>query len=473
MKKKVMVGILVVLFVALAVVAVLLIGKQRKASEYQEQISLGDQYLAELDYENAEICYEKAIEIDKKRASAYVNLSMVYISQNRYEEAREILEEARETVSGQKGLELIQRQQETVEGASGGSAQGEQAGTDQDQQGESKPGDEDQSQDSEEKKPEGEQALFTQGYGWISRDGWGYLRTESGLYIFRDGEAQMTASVSGDISYGLMAVDGGVYFGQDQALKFRMDSTGEVTTIYQGSREMEPMGLTDKYLYFAEYTDEGQDGQVIHQMDRSDGSLQTFKFSDFCAHSDTAFCGERFFYSRGVADVGTSGVKEVDPVSGQTQVIAEDASGQLLAQGDVLYYVRAQEAGDYTQVAAELIRWDTASGESQVLLTGIGREIGGLLGVVGDCVYTSSIEGMMEIKGQEKRTVAPQGCAPISADETGVYYTLDQVVYRYDSRTQSSTELLRLGEREYVVGVGGGYLTYRSGDDYKRVELGS
>ena len=167
----------------------------------------------------------------------------------------------------------------------------------------------------------------------------------------------MTASVSGDISYGLMAVDGGVYFGQDQALKFRMDSTGEVTTIYQGSREMEPMGLTDKYLYFAEYTDEGQDGQVIHQMDRSDGSLQTFKFSDFCAHSDTAFCGERFFYSRGVADVGTSGVKEVDPVSGQTQVIAEDASGQLLAQGDVLYYVRAQEAGDYTQVAAELIRF--------------------------------------------------------------------------------------------------------------------
>ena len=83
MKKKVMVGILVVLFVALAVVAVLLIGKQRKASEYQEQISLGDQYLAELDYENADICYEKAIEIDKKRASAYVNLSMVYISQNR------------------------------------------------------------------------------------------------------------------------------------------------------------------------------------------------------------------------------------------------------------------------------------------------------------------------------------------------------------------------------------------------------
>lgn len=470
MKKKVMIGILVFLFVILAVVAVLLIGKQRKSSEYQDQISLGDQYLAELDYENAKICYEKAIEIDAKRASAYVNLSVVYMGQNRYQEAREILDKAQEVVSSSQGLELIQKQQETVKKAVDGSQDENQMGD----TGTRETADEPQNlQNGDKESGQGEQTIFDLGSGWVNRDGWSYLRTETGLYLFRDGEAQMVASESGNISYSLMAVDGGIYYGQDQSLKFRMNDTGQVTTIYQGRSQVEPLGMTDKYLYFAEYANGGQDSQVICQMSRSDGVLRTFTFSDFCEHSNTAFCGERFFYTAGVADVSTSSVKEVDAATGQARVIAEDSSVGLLADGNVLYYIRAQGSGDFTQIEGELIRWDTVTDERQVLLSGKGMEIGWIAGVAKDCVYTSGAQGIFKVNQQGRQMVAPQGCSANWADENGVYYTRDKKVYYYDSQTEEVKELITLEDQEFVIGVGGGYLTYRSGDTYKRVELGS
>lgn len=470
MKKKIMIGVIVLLLVAMAVVAVLLVGKQRKSSEYQEQISLGDEYLNELDYDNAEICYQKAIEIDGKRASAYVNLSMVYVNQNRYQEAQEVLEKARETVTSSQGVELIQNQQQLVKEAAGGSREEEQTGdVGQVPEKEETVSQENGSEESQQK----EQTLFDLGSGWVSRNGWSYLWTTSGMYLFQDGQAQMSASESGNISYSLMAVDGGVYYGQDQALKFRMNDTGEVTIIYQGRRQVEPLGMTENALYFAEYKDDGQDSQVIHQMDRTTGSLRTFTFSDFCEHSRTAFCGERFFYTKGVADVSTSGVKEVDVTTGQARIIAEDSSVGLLADGDILYYIRAKEKGDYTQTEVEVIRWDTVSNKSQVLATGTGMEINGILGIADNCVYTSGTMGILEIGQEGQRTVASQGCIANWADESGVYYTAENTVYRYDSQSQSATELITLDSQEYVVGVGGGYLTYRSGEDYKRLELGS
>lgn len=114
MIKKVLVGILVLLLAALAVLGILLVGKGRKNSGYMEQLALGDKYLEELDYENAQLCFEKAIEIDEKRATAYVNLSAVYVLQNRYEEAIEVLDKARKNVSSQEGMEKIQTQQDKV-----------------------------------------------------------------------------------------------------------------------------------------------------------------------------------------------------------------------------------------------------------------------------------------------------------------------------------------------------------------------
>ena len=74
MKRKFLTGALTLLVVALAVAGALLFWQSRKLDDYTAQLSLGDKYLEELDYENAEIAYKKAIEIDEKRPSAYVTL---------------------------------------------------------------------------------------------------------------------------------------------------------------------------------------------------------------------------------------------------------------------------------------------------------------------------------------------------------------------------------------------------------------
>lgn len=115
MKRKFLTGALTLLVVALAVAGALLFWQSRKLDDYTAQLSLGDKYLEELDYENAEIAYKKAIEIDEKRASAYVNLSVVYVKQNRFAEARELLAEAEEKVSGEQALQAVQEQLSRVE----------------------------------------------------------------------------------------------------------------------------------------------------------------------------------------------------------------------------------------------------------------------------------------------------------------------------------------------------------------------
>ncbi len=115
MKRKIMIGVLAILVILLAVIGVLLFQKSRRIDEYTAQLSLGDKYLEELDYENAEIAYKRAIEIDEKRAPAYVNLSVVYVKQNRFEEAKALLEEAAQKVSQDQAREEIQKQLQTVE----------------------------------------------------------------------------------------------------------------------------------------------------------------------------------------------------------------------------------------------------------------------------------------------------------------------------------------------------------------------
>ncbi len=102
MKKKgkgILTAIFSVLIVALAAVGGLLAFRIMTLKKYEKQISLGAKYLEELDYENAEICFEKAIEIDEKKTEPYLQLSVVYVQQQRYEEAREILQKAEDTAS--------------------------------------------------------------------------------------------------------------------------------------------------------------------------------------------------------------------------------------------------------------------------------------------------------------------------------------------------------------------------------------
>lgn len=86
-----------------------------QVKRYEEQISLGDKYLEELDYENAEIAYRKAVEISEKRESSYVKLTVLYIEQEEYEKAAQMIEEGREQTGKEEVFSDLQQQVEELE----------------------------------------------------------------------------------------------------------------------------------------------------------------------------------------------------------------------------------------------------------------------------------------------------------------------------------------------------------------------
>ena len=61
--------------------------------QYGRQLSLGQRYLNELDYENAIAAYKAAIDIDPRNPDAYQALADVYVAMDDYDSACEILQE--------------------------------------------------------------------------------------------------------------------------------------------------------------------------------------------------------------------------------------------------------------------------------------------------------------------------------------------------------------------------------------------
>lgn len=62
------------------------------AFDLNEQLSFGQKYLDEHDYENAVMTFNKILEVDPRNIEAYIGLADAYIATNDEEEAIEILE---------------------------------------------------------------------------------------------------------------------------------------------------------------------------------------------------------------------------------------------------------------------------------------------------------------------------------------------------------------------------------------------
>lgn len=101
-----------------------------QAARYEKQLSLGDKYLAELDYENAEIAYKEAIEISDRKPAGYVKLAVLYIETGDYEKAREIVEQGKEKSGEDSRLKELQ---ETISRKDSGKDQGKAGELDWDQ----------------------------------------------------------------------------------------------------------------------------------------------------------------------------------------------------------------------------------------------------------------------------------------------------------------------------------------------------
>lgn len=80
--------------VAIAIVAAMFIlPKSAGAKALTEKLDLGAKYLVELNYEQAEVEYLAAIQIDPKCEDAYLGLAEVYVANGDFYKAKEILEE--------------------------------------------------------------------------------------------------------------------------------------------------------------------------------------------------------------------------------------------------------------------------------------------------------------------------------------------------------------------------------------------
>lgn len=78
-----------VLILIVIITGILVLGSPQR--KYDKQLSLGQRYLDELDYEQAIAAYRAAIEIDPKQPEAYAGLANTYIAMEDYDSAREVL----------------------------------------------------------------------------------------------------------------------------------------------------------------------------------------------------------------------------------------------------------------------------------------------------------------------------------------------------------------------------------------------
>lgn len=173
-------GILLLLAAVFGIAAVSYRVVARK--QYEEQVSLGERYLEELDYEAAIAAFEEAIRIDPKREEAYLGLAEIYIMQGDYEEAEKILDDAYSVIHTESlkdrmtELEEERREAEEMrraqqEEASEAEAMQEESRGEADKIPESQPMEEPESQSTAGQENQDGEILFYE-HGEITLEGW-------------------------------------------------------------------------------------------------------------------------------------------------------------------------------------------------------------------------------------------------------------------------------------------------------------
>ena len=109
------IGIAAILIVAAVVITVFIKSSGSSEKRYREKMDLGRKYLLELDYEQAILCFEEAINIDPKSKEAYLELAEVYVKQGKNEKALEILEEARNKINDTDDINVIKKKENEID----------------------------------------------------------------------------------------------------------------------------------------------------------------------------------------------------------------------------------------------------------------------------------------------------------------------------------------------------------------------
>ena len=110
--KKLLISTAVFIAVALVALLVVFAPKAADAKKIQEQLSLGQKYLSELNYEQAEAAYLAVLAIDPKNVDAYLGLADVYVAQGEYDKAIDVLEDALDNLSGDAAIIIEEKLEE-------------------------------------------------------------------------------------------------------------------------------------------------------------------------------------------------------------------------------------------------------------------------------------------------------------------------------------------------------------------------
>lgn len=104
--RKTIVAVVAAIAVLLIAAAAGLAVYSSAANSYSTQLSRGAKYLQDGDYENAVLCYQRAIEADPDQADGYIGLARTYIALDRLALARTVLNEGYER-TGSARLQLM------------------------------------------------------------------------------------------------------------------------------------------------------------------------------------------------------------------------------------------------------------------------------------------------------------------------------------------------------------------------------
>ena len=105
---------IILLVIAIIISLVFVFNNRHSAKDYNNKLDEAQKYVAKLDYKKAEATYLKAIDINPKQPTAYVELADVYVTVNKQDKAEAILEKGYKNVEGKENKKIIKDKQEEI-----------------------------------------------------------------------------------------------------------------------------------------------------------------------------------------------------------------------------------------------------------------------------------------------------------------------------------------------------------------------
>ena len=90
-KKQLTIALIIIVCISALVICFMYKSLWSASAKVEKKLSIGEQFLADLDYDEALECYLEAIKIDKKCVDAYLGASEAYMAMGRMDEALEVL----------------------------------------------------------------------------------------------------------------------------------------------------------------------------------------------------------------------------------------------------------------------------------------------------------------------------------------------------------------------------------------------